>query len=77
LPENHIETARTLNNIGVTLFKLNRLEEALTFVNHAVEIACKVLDETDSLRIMFQKTAAFVRQRVETGICEGVSVGVK
>ena len=77
LPENHIESARTLNNIGVTLFKLDRPQEALTFVNQTVEIASKILDETDSLRIMFEKTAAIVRKRVETGSCEGVNLGVK
>jgi hypothetical protein len=37
----------------------------------------KILDERDSLRIMFEKTAAFVWQRVETGVCKGVSMGVK
>jgi tetratricopeptide (TPR) repeat protein len=77
LPENHIETARTLNNIGVTLYKLDRPQEALTFVNQAVEIARQILDDTDSLRIMFQNTAAFVQKRVETGNCEGVNFGVK
>lgn len=76
LPENHIETARTLNNIGVTLYKLDRLQEALTFVNQAVEIARKILADTDSLRIMFQNTAAIIQKRVETGSCEGVSVAV-
>ncbi|CAF1203957.1 unnamed protein product [Rotaria sordida] len=77
LPENHIERARTLNNIGVTLFKLDRPEEALPFVDKAVAISCNLLPDTDSLRIMFQKTADIVRKRVDTGSCEGVSVGVK
>lgn len=57
-PWNHLETARTMNNISIALYKLNRFEDSLTY------IVREVLLPTDPFRRLVEHTLITIHNRL-------------
>ncbi len=65
LGENHPDTARSYNNIGITLYCSGKKEEAQEHFRKAVEIAKKTLGPDHSYTKQFSTNLQFVENELK------------